>query len=81
MYENYLTNSRFGTFSPFSVLSINFLVLPNNFIVSGICISRLYPHFISNTIFLFFNFFDVNVNQRIHCSGLILQNKGMHGVK
>ena len=40
---------NFGTFSPFSVLSFFFLVLPNSFIVSGVCNTSLYPPLILNT--------------------------------
>ena len=39
---------RLGTFSPFSVLSINFFVLPNIFIVSGFYDSSLNPSFLFN---------------------------------
>ena len=46
------TTSRLGTFSPFFVLSINFFVLPNNFVVSGVCNSSFYPSFILNTSLL-----------------------------
>ena len=40
--ETISNTSRLGTFSPFFVLSINFFVLPNNFIVSGVWIYCLY---------------------------------------
>ena len=44
--------SRCGTFLPFLSLVILFLVLPNNFIVSGVKSSRLYPFLILNiTVF------------------------------
>ena len=36
-------------FSPFLVLSIDLFVLQNNFIVSGVYNSNLYPSFILNT--------------------------------
>ena len=43
-----------GMFSPFFVLSINYFVLPSNFIISGVCNSSLYPSFILNTKLLLF---------------------------
>ena len=42
--------SRCGTFSTFLSLVILFLVLPSNFIVSGVKSSRLYPFLIMNVI-------------------------------
>ena len=36
-------------FSSFFALSINFFVLPNNFVVSGVCSSSLCPFFILET--------------------------------
>ena len=43
------TTSRFGTFSPFFILSINCFGLPNNLIVSGVFNSELCPSFILNS--------------------------------
>ena len=44
------TDSSFGTFSPSLSLSTFFFVLPDNFIVSGVNSSNLYPGFILKTI-------------------------------
>ena len=44
-----LTTSKLGTFSPSFVLSINYFVLPNNFIVLGVCNYSLHLSFILDT--------------------------------
>ena len=46
------TKSRTGTFSPSFILHINFFVLPNNFMASGVCNSSLYPSFILDSSLL-----------------------------
>ena len=54
------TTLRLGTFSKFYILSINFFALLNNFIISAVCNSILYPSFVLKTNLLLIL---INVNK------------------
>ena len=54
-----ITLQSLVTFSPFFVLSINFFVLPNNFMDSNVCNSSLYPSFVLDTNLLLILFMQI----------------------